>query len=99
MSFLDGKPHFATKEDLSLSWAGGDKGKFFRCYYCGHKFIEGDYFRFIFSNDTPGAGGNPLTCKECDTGDRLSMVEKWKQLRQEFLADKFWFFRRYEKNK
>ena len=91
MSFTDGKPFAATNEDLKRSWSGGKDGKYFRCYLCGHRFKEGDIVRWQYTNDTPGAGGNPFVCVKCD-GTREEIIEKWKQMHIE-VRQKFWWFR------
>lgn len=75
MSFTDQKPRIATEEKCKASWCGGKNGKYFHCYLCGHKFKPGDYWRWIYTNSTPGASGNPMVCKKCDTPDA---VEVWK---------------------
>lgn len=51
----------ATKEHCNARWSCGRPGERFRCYFCGHKFVVGDEFRMVFTNDIKGAGGNPLT--------------------------------------
>lgn len=66
MSFTDGKPFIATEKDTKLRWSGGKPGEFFRCGFCGVKFQAGDTVRWVFTNDTPGAGGNPFVCEKCD---------------------------------
>jgi len=95
-SFTTQKPMVATEDDCKAPWSGGKNGKNFRCYFCGHKFFPGDYYRWIFTNNTPGAGGNPLTCKSCDDGDRDKMVEKWKSLckRAREEDSTMWWFRK-----
>lgn len=49
-----------TPEQRKLPWSGGKDGKWFRCYFCGHKFIAGDEFRAIFTND----GGTEAPVRE-----------------------------------
>lgn len=94
--FTDQKPHEATVEDLNARWGGGKPGERFRCMLCGYKFKLGDIFRWVFTNDIPGAIGNPLVCQKCDGPD---VREKWKKLNEEFYRDqKFWWFRRHEKH-
>ena len=92
-SFTDQKPRIATREDVHARWSGGATGKYFRCALCGHKFKVGDTWRFVYTNDTPGAGGNPLVCETCD-GTREKVIEKWKALKIEFDNPKFWRFKR-----
>lgn len=91
MSFIDGKPQTVSEIDLKADWGGRSHKKFpFRCYMCGHKFQLGEYWRFIFTNDIAGAGGNPIVCHSCDGDD---VRERWKKLCDEFNGDKFWWFK------
>lgn len=87
------EPQTVTKQDLKLPWLGGKNGKYFKCCFCGYKFQEGDYWRWIYTNNIKGAIGNPITCKRCDTGDIDSMVEKWKKMHSESRG-KYWWFNR-----
>lgn len=93
LNFTDGKPFVVTKDDCARPWNGGEHGKYFRCYLCGHEFEPGDVARWQFTNDTPGAGGNPMVCGKCD-GTREEIIERWKALRAEWKAPRFWTFRR-----
>ena len=93
-SFTDGKPRVATTEDCQAKWSGGREGEYFRCAFCGRKFQEGDYWRWIYTNDTPGAGGNPIACETCDTHDRESMIAKWKAMHAEVRGRMWWFTQR-----
>ena len=97
MSFTDQKPFIATKRDCGLRWSGGENGRNFRCYLCGHKFIPGDVVRWVFTNHVKEVGGNPLVCEVCnDTNEKV--IEKWKKLIEDFRSDKFWWFRKGENN-
>lgn len=90
MSFTDQKPRVATTEDVRAQWGGGKKGKYFRCYLCGHKFAVGDQYRFVFGNRS----ANCLVCQSCD-GSNQEVQEKWNQLHNEFTElsnGKFWYF-------
>lgn len=91
MSFTNGIARTATDKDLAQRWLGGKPGEYFRCAMCGYRFSVGDTWRFVFTNDIPGASGNPLVCNNCDGPD---VRERWKGLCDEWRADKFWFFRR-----
>lgn len=95
MSFLDGKPRVATEETIKMPWCGNKQGKYFRCGLCGHRFKVGDVWRCQFTNDTPGAGGNPFICESCD-GTKEEIVAKLIALREEFDSDKFWRCREAE---
>lgn len=90
MSFVDGKPQIATENDVHANWSGGKDGKHFRCYFCGYRFVVGDYWRFVYTNDMSKAGGNPLVCKNCDGDD---IREKWQKMCEE-VRTKYWWFNR-----
>lgn len=91
MSFTNGKPWVATKEDCRQKWGLGAPGEKFRCALCGYKFCVGDRVRWQFTNDVPGAGGNPLVCEQCD-GPKEEIVKKIISTRKE-LAERLWWFR------
>ena len=94
MSFTDGKPFVVTEEDTRRPWGGGANGKYFRCYLCGHRFQAGDVARWQFTNDTPGAGGNPMVCQACD-GTKEEIVARWRQMHL-MASDAMWYFFRRE---
>ncbi|MDB6104090.1 MAG: hypothetical protein JWO52_4089 [Gammaproteobacteria bacterium] len=64
--WTSGKPFVATERHCKLRWGCGKPGELFRCFSCGHKFVPGDVVRWVFTNDIPGAGGNPFVCASCD---------------------------------
>lgn len=92
MSFLDGYPRIATEKDVTANWYGGRRGANFRCALCGHKFTVGEYWRCVYTNGTPGAGGNPLVCIACD-GTNEEVIAKWRAMIDE-ARTKYWFFTR-----
>ncbi len=72
MSFTDQKSRIATEEDCNGKWSGKKPGEGFRCYLCGHKFIVGDVWRWVYSI---GKGYiNFLTCEKCDGSD---VLDRW----------------------
>lgn len=89
--FTTGKPFVATAEDCNGNWACKPNGERFRCGLCGYRFKPGDVVRWQYTNNIPGAGGNPLVCEKCDGPD---VVKRWKALCDEWNSDKFWHFRR-----
>ena len=95
-SFTSGLPMIATKNDTLAHWGGGKPGEYFRCGFCGYKFREGDYWRWVYTNDTPGAGGNPFVCQTCD-GPRVDLLARWKAkydtVRQHREGLYWWFYR------
>jgi hypothetical protein len=81
------------KSDLKLPWSGGRNGKYFRCYFCGKKFVVGDEFRMIFTNNLDGIpGGNPLTCRPCfdEHEGAEGLAQLWKHRWVE-VKEKFWW--------
>lgn len=91
-SFLDGSPQVATEANCHQEWGGGSDGKYFRCALCGHKFVAGDHWRCVYTNDIPKAGGNPLICEKCDIGNE-DVRKKWKKM-SKMARGKFWWFTR-----
>lgn len=92
--WMNGTPQIATPADVTAEWLCGKGGKYFRCALCGYRFQVGDRWRLVYTNSTPGAGGNPLVCKECD-GTNEQVIEKWLALRAE-ANERFWWFTRGE---
>lgn len=90
MSFTDGKPWVATEAECKAQW-GGRKGGF-RCVLCGYRFIPGDTVRWQYTNDSPGACGNPLVCVACD-GSKEEIVAKMIAMRAETKGRMWWFCR------
>lgn len=99
MSFTDQKPFTVTAEDLTLPWSCGKNGKYFRCHLCGYKFKDGDIARWQFTNNIPGAGGNPMVCQGCD-GPPQEVIAKWAKLCAEFKELRegrmWWFLKKRE---
>lgn len=84
MSFTDQKRRVATEKHCNANWNGGKNGKYFRCYLCGHKFVEGDGWRWVYG-DTQTI--NFCTCDSCDGDD---VVERFLKQEQEY-KDKYWY--------
>jgi len=93
MSFTDGKPHIATAEECKAPWGGVKNGKNFRCGFCGHKFVPGDKYRWLFTNDMPGYGGNPFVCERCNDTTTV-LRQRWREKCDEYKSPKWWWFRR-----
>lgn len=92
------RPVIATEQHLKTPWGGNARN--FRCGFCGYSFRVGDRFRWVYTNDIPGCGGNPFICKKCDTGTNDDARQKWQGLCLEFLKmsnEKYWFFTRRKK--
>ena len=101
MKFTDQKPMIATEKDCQGRWKGGNNGKYFRCHFCGHKFKPGDQYRWIYTNDLSGYGGNPFVCQQCDDTTE-NVIAKWKLLVDQWHADsttKYWSFIAQERNR
>lgn len=85
-SFTDQLPRFATDHECKVKWCGKPPGEWFRCYLCGHKFLVGDYWRFVFG----GKSGltNFMVCKSCDGDDVIDrFIAHCKDL-----DTKYWWF-------
>jgi hypothetical protein len=93
MSFLDGNSRVATEQEVKLRCLGGKPGEFFRCGFCGHRFVVGDYWRCVFTNDMPDASGNPLICQSCDGKD---VRERWAAKCAEYASESWWWFRKWK---
>ena len=79
MSFTDQKPRTATAKDLNTRWSGSPPGERFFCDFCGYKFKIGDYWRWVYTNNVKGAGGNPFVCERCDDSHE-KLIERRKQI-------------------
>jgi hypothetical protein len=90
MSFTNGKPFIATMEQCNFAWCSVPNGKHFRCYLCGYHFKEGDTVRCQYTNDIPGAGGNPLVCTNCD-GTKEEIVQEMREKYNRAKSDMWWF--------
>jgi len=96
MSFTDQKRRAATAHDCHTKW--GLEGDGFRCALCGHRFKEGDGYRWIYgdarvfmSSDGRTLGvRNFLTCDECDGAD---VLDRWVERNREFYSSRFWALR------
>jgi NAD-dependent SIR2 family protein deacetylase len=75
--WTSGKPFIVTRYHIAFPWSG--KLNNFRCELCGHMFEVGDVARWQYTNDTPGAGGNPFVCEKCD-GTKEEIVAKQREL-------------------
>ena len=98
--FTNQKRFVVSKEDLTRSWGGWRDGRRFRCYLCGHQFVEGDGVRWVYSaghgveiNGKKWGLRNPMTCDACDGPDVLA---RWAALHQEFYQPKFWALHGYD---
>ena len=96
MSFTDGKPRVATKEDANFRWGGHPAGEWFRCYMCGHRFKVGDVWRWVYANfgGSVCTQGNFFVCFDCDGND---VLERRAQQEAEFKAyatGRFWSFQK-----
>lgn len=88
----------ATEGNCSAAWSGGEYGKNFRCALCGHKFVPGDEFFVLYTNDLPEAGGNPLLCVKEKGKTIEEMRASWKvrcaKWRKHQSDPRFWFFQK-----
>jgi hypothetical protein len=84
----------ATANDLLGRWGGGKPGERFRCYLCGHKFVEGEMWRSVYANGTKDHDGkvglgNFLVGACCDAPDDV-LLAKWRDAHEE-LDRRFWW--------
>lgn len=93
-NFLRGEPQVANESDIKGCWMGGKNGEHFRCNLCGYKFVLGDYWRCVYTNDQKDGtvGGNPIVCKTCDSGND-GVRKAWTNLYRDFMSERFWVFR------
>ena len=90
-------PRKATEKDLKASWLCGKNGIYFRCAFCGYKFVVNDYYRIIVTNDIPDAYGNPIICKKCNdkyNGNTSDLRELWREKHRIAKTDFWWFTER-----
>jgi hypothetical protein len=92
MSFTDGERRIADEKTVNAPWSGNKKN--FRCGLCGHKFVIGDGWRFLFTNDMPKAPGNPLICDSCFI-DKDDARAKWQKKHEEINNGAYWWFFRH----
>src|SRR5574340_755940 len=100
MSFTSQQRQVATEKDCSVTkWSGAGPGVRFRCYLCGHKFIVGEGWRWVYSAgrtfenaDEKRMNGviNFICCDSCDGPD---VLDRWVERNREFYGDKFWALR------
>lgn len=91
-----------TPAHCEARWSCGKPGELFKCAFCGHKFVPGDVFKCIYTNDLPGAWGNPLCCSTCRDhhgGDqeklREAWIEKWRAWKDFINAPTNWWLKRH----
>ena len=93
--FTNQKHRHVTEKELVANWSGGKKGKYFRCTLCGYKFKLGDYWRWVYANDTPNTFGNFMVCFKCDNEnvleDAVALYAEW----QKDCEGKYWNFVRH----
>lgn len=90
MSFFN-EQKIADEQAINAKWCGGKPGEFFKCALCCHKFVLGDKYRVVYTNDMNDAWGNPIICEHCDGEDiRERWREKWNEWRK--IKEKYWWF-------
>ena len=86
MSFTDQKPRLATKEECEAPWSGYKDGRYFRCHLCGHRFQEGDQWRWVRGIRML----NFKVCGKCDTGDDEDLRDRVDKAWEES-KERFWY--------
>lgn len=84
----------ADEKTCRARWQGLPLGDGFFCAFCGHGFQEGDEYRAIYTNDIPGASGNPLCCRACfeASGGSSGLRERWRALWEEYRTRFKWWW-------
>lgn len=98
MSFTDQRPRVATPADCAAKWSCGKPGERFRCHLCGHKFVPGDVWRWVYCgtglvcelNGKRYGVPNFMTCAACDGED---VRARWIDRIKEYYSDRFWALR------
>jgi hypothetical protein len=75
--WTNGKPRTVTEADCRAPWGGAKNGKRFRCSLCGHRFVPGDTWRWVYCNDGSCPGGNFHVCGTCDGPDVKDRRADW----------------------
>lgn len=87
----------ADEKTCNARWSCGDPGEYFRCGFCGYKFVIGDKYRALYTNDMPSAGGNPLVCEKCNDDTKIlrnrwaNKCQRWHDIKNK----EFWFFTKF----
>lgn len=84
----------ADAKTCRARWSGLPPGKGFFCAFCGHGFQVGDEYRAIYTNDLPGASGNPLCCRTCfeDHGEEKGLRKRWIAMWEEYRTRFRWWW-------
>lgn len=86
--WTDGKLQEATQKQCEARWGGAAPGARFRCYLCGHKFVPGDKWRWVYLNSTPDYSfGNAMACEACDGPD---IIERFVALGK-MIRERLWW--------
>lgn len=85
----------ADENTCNAPWLGARKGKHFRCAFCGYKFVVGDRYRVVYTNDMRDAYGNPVVCEKCNA-PTPELRERWKVKHATMNAPENWWFFRHE---
>ena len=60
--FTSGERMIASEHDChTAKWSGRAAGNFW-CQTCGHKFVVGDGYRWIYANGNSPSAGNFMVC-------------------------------------
>lgn len=86
-SFTNQKPRIATEEECKAPWSGYRDGRNFRCKLCGHRFKEGDGWRWLYGK---GITTNFMVCAQCDNDNDDALIARMEALIEES-KQKFWW--------
>ena len=93
MSFTDQKQRIATDKDCAARWDGLPNGKAFRCKLCGHKFVPGDKWRWVYGR---GKTLNFMICEKCDVGSNEEIIERMIAMIKESKVRFWWLYTEIE---
>ena len=89
----------ADEKTCYARWFCGKPGEYFRCGFCGYRFVVGDKYRLLYTNDIANAPGNPIVCEKCNDTTQ-SLRDKWRHKWVEWnrmKQDELWFFTKFLK--
>ena len=89
--FTDQRQRVATPAACSTRW--GLNGDGFHCYLCGHRFVPGDEWRWVYSAgrtiDIDGKKHGLINFMICGTCDGPDALDRWVAHCAEFYSPKF----------
>lgn len=84
--FTNQLPWVVQEGDPQKPWSGYKDGSSFRCIMCGHKFVVGDYIRWVAGQGTQ----NFFVCEKDDSGD---VAKRYAQKEKDSHDEYWWLWR------